>query len=748
MTQEEFHKRYQYNPSSDCLGEGGFGKVYKAYDTHRDRYVAIKMAEVKPHLAEVRLKKEVEMISKLPTHPNIAYYEECYSFATFAGEYDFGILQYYEEGNLKQLIHSAQLTDEQKDSILRQILDGIAFLHQQGVIHRDLKPQNILIVNRNGAYIPKITDFGISKQLDASHSSVYTNSLTGAGTLAFASPEQLCGQEIRKNTDMWSFGVIASWLFTSKLPFKTSTEVPNNEGERIELYKQITKGEIGISINHLPSNWYSVVKQCLIVDCDKRIADASGCIELLSGVSIEVNPNAIIAEPKVVPKQKEKNRRFTSISPIKAIGSFVRKWKIAIIAVLVITLIPVGLYLHWDYKYHYNFAYSFSEGLAAVKKGDKWGFIDGTGNLVIPYKFKGVEPVWNQKNDVMEGVFHEGLGLVYNNDKKVFINRKGQVVFELKYDPVNLACFYHGLLGVQIKEGKYGFLNKKGKIVSAVYDNIGSFSDGLAAVCKEGLIGFVDTTGKEVIKCKFKASMDFGPCFINGIAVLNDVDRYTDITRVFYINHKGDILLKLNPNIVSEGYNFENGFALLSLRNYSYVLIDMRGKFVRNISTKGTIVSSYGGINSVILSGFIEGFGLFRFHNSYEFIDIYGYRLGTSDYIKACYFCEGRAAVQNKLEKWGFINENGAEITPLKYDKILNYREGLAVVGIGVGNKGDFSDYNRYKWGFVDKSGKEVLPCQFEEAESFSEGFARVKNSDKNGYYFIDKNGKTIGSWY
>lgn len=104
MTQEEFHKRYQYNPNSDCLGEGGFGKVYKAFDTHRDRYVAIKMAEVKPHLESVRLRKEVETISKLPTHPNVAYYEECYTFSTFAGEYDFGVLQYYKLGNLEQLV--------------------------------------------------------------------------------------------------------------------------------------------------------------------------------------------------------------------------------------------------------------------------------------------------------------------------------------------------------------------------------------------------------------------------------------------------------------------------------------------------------------------------------------------------------------------------------------------------------------------------------------------------------------------
>src|ERR1035437_8042051 len=108
MTQEEFHKRYQYNPSTDCLGEGGFGKVFKAYDNYRDRWVAIKMADVKPGLEQIRLKHEVELINKLPIHSNIAYYEECYSFSTFAGEYDFGVLQYYESGNLESLLSRSE----------------------------------------------------------------------------------------------------------------------------------------------------------------------------------------------------------------------------------------------------------------------------------------------------------------------------------------------------------------------------------------------------------------------------------------------------------------------------------------------------------------------------------------------------------------------------------------------------------------------------------------------------------------
>lgn len=302
MTQEEFHNRYQYNPNTDCLGEGGFGKVYKAYDNHRDRFVAIKMAEVKPHLEEVRLRKEVETISKLPSHPNIAYYEECYTFSTFAGEYDFGVLQYYEQGNLQQLYTDQQLTYAQKNSLLKQILEGIAFLHQQGIIHRDLKPQNILIVNRNGEYIPKITDFGISKKLDVNKSSVFTNSLAGYGTLSFASPEQLKGNVISKNTDLWSFGVIVCWIFTGKLPFNSGAQAVTSEAGRMELFKQIMAGEASAIIQQLPLDWCNLVKQCLVVNVEKRISSATKCIQtLLKGDS--EHSTSLIQKPQTTSKE-------------------------------------------------------------------------------------------------------------------------------------------------------------------------------------------------------------------------------------------------------------------------------------------------------------------------------------------------------------------------------------------------------------------------------------------------------------
>jgi len=342
MTHEQFQQRFQYNPATDKLGEGGFGKVFKAYDTHRDRWVAIKIAEVKVGLEQARLKKEVELVNKLPSHPNIAYYEECYTFSSFAGEYDFGILQFYQAGNLQQLADKTQLSLTQKEVILTQLLEGIGFLHSHGIIHRDLKPQNILIVNRNGEYIPKITDFGISKQLDINKSSVFNNSLAGAGTLSFASPEQLGDRTIRKNTDLWSFGVIAFWMLTGKLPFNTGSHASTSETGRAELLRQITSGVLPSSLASLEPRWQNLIKSCLIVHTETRIHKADDCLALLSGKTPPPPP-----PPKPQPETEIKNPPKPTPTPTPlpapvATKNYTPYWLLAAAAVIIIVLLVMN----------------------------------------------------------------------------------------------------------------------------------------------------------------------------------------------------------------------------------------------------------------------------------------------------------------------------------------------------------------------------------------------------------------------
>ncbi len=100
MNQQEFLQRYKYDRRRDRIGSGGFGSVYKVFDTLENEYVALKIAEVNPMHESLNLLKEVELASSLARHVNIGKYTHCYRFGTLTGIYDFEILQYYPEGNL------------------------------------------------------------------------------------------------------------------------------------------------------------------------------------------------------------------------------------------------------------------------------------------------------------------------------------------------------------------------------------------------------------------------------------------------------------------------------------------------------------------------------------------------------------------------------------------------------------------------------------------------------------------------
>lgn len=286
MGQDDFLKRYTYNPSTDSLGSGGFGDVYRAYDNFLDREVAIKVSQVRPNTEAVRLRNEVEKATQL-LHPNIAHYEECYTLTYPTGEYDFAVMQYYKNGSLDKLLMSGNLPLSDIKDILMQMLEGIAYLHQHNIIHRDLKPQNVLIARRNGRYIPKITDFGISKQLDQDDSSAVSNSILG-GTRSYASPEQLKEASIRKNTDLWSFGIIAYQAFIGKLPFTSGSFSPTSEEGRQEQFRRMVSGNLPSEVHAIPQPWRRLIIECLTVNNEKRIAHAEDALNILSEVGEEI----------------------------------------------------------------------------------------------------------------------------------------------------------------------------------------------------------------------------------------------------------------------------------------------------------------------------------------------------------------------------------------------------------------------------------------------------------------------------
>ncbi len=276
MNKKDFFERYTFNFSKDKLGGGSFGKVYKAYDTVLDKYIALKIAEqIEIDGRIFGLADEFKALAQLSDHPNIAKYEQLYSFEMQNGMYDYAVMQYYPNGNLSQLLKKVPLSMANKNEIATQLMDGIAYLHANDVVHRDLKPSNILIHNReqNGTikYIPKITDFGLSKKANSKENIHFTNSIA-AGTIAYSSPEQLQGNELMLNTDWWSFGAIVYEIFTGKVMFQGELNGTGySEVEKQNIIDNIIRKDCSEKIAEVPNEWQKILTLCLQRDPQKRI---------------------------------------------------------------------------------------------------------------------------------------------------------------------------------------------------------------------------------------------------------------------------------------------------------------------------------------------------------------------------------------------------------------------------------------------------------------------------------------------
>lgn len=270
MTQEEFFTRYSIDFDNGWLGEGSFGTVYKAYDNYLNIWKAVKIAKVRIiDGKQFSLVSEFQAIKSLPLHPNIAYYENVYQFQMSNGLFDYAVMQYYKDGNLKQFLQSRTLDYESKRQVVEGLLQGVIFLHENNIIHRDIKPGNVMIaIHPQGMIIPKITDFGLSRIKDGDIS--FMTGSIGGGTLEYSSPEQLYGKPISFNTDLWSFGVIVFEVMTGMKPFYDDMS-GNTEAQRLKLYQNITTGNISEKINTIPTPYKEIIELCLEADVRKRV---------------------------------------------------------------------------------------------------------------------------------------------------------------------------------------------------------------------------------------------------------------------------------------------------------------------------------------------------------------------------------------------------------------------------------------------------------------------------------------------
>lgn len=200
------------------IGAGGMSIVYKAKDNRLQRYVAIK--ELREEFAKdeefvAKFRKEALAAASL-SHPNIV------------GIYDVGsdkdthyiVMEYIEGKTLKELIsEEGPFSSKQVLELGKQIVSALKHAHSKRIIHRDIKPQNILITND---HVLKVTDFGIAKAVDSSTIVANNNAI---GSVHYFSPEQAKGKYVNVTSDLYSCGIVLFELATKRLPFEADTHI-------------------------------------------------------------------------------------------------------------------------------------------------------------------------------------------------------------------------------------------------------------------------------------------------------------------------------------------------------------------------------------------------------------------------------------------------------------------------------------------------------------------------------------------
>jgi serine/threonine protein kinase len=243
------------------LGEGGMGRVYLAEHVKMGRKSALKVLHpgmVKDLDAITRFNREAANASRI-SHPNVA---AVYDFGETADGLIYLAMEYVDGESLARVIEkNGPLSPRRAGEIVRQTADALAVAHEVGLVHRDLKPDNILLVaTRDGGDLVKVVDFGIAKAADDESRKVTKTGFL-IGTPDYMSPEQFAGDALDGRSDIYSLGLVAFNMLTGRLPFPS-------ESARESLIMRLTDAPMSLRLAAPSVDWPDDVQEVI----DKALA--------------------------------------------------------------------------------------------------------------------------------------------------------------------------------------------------------------------------------------------------------------------------------------------------------------------------------------------------------------------------------------------------------------------------------------------------------------------------------------------
>ncbi|OBZ14624.1 hypothetical protein A8L34_11930 [Bacillus sp. FJAT-27264] len=290
----------------NLIGQGGLSEVFLAFDEFTKRKVALKIYSDNNHsFSTARIQREVEIISNL-RHPNII---TLFDVGYFQNSYY--LVQEFIEGNtLEYEIESSELTIKNAFKYSKDILTALLYLHENDVIHRDLKPYNILIDKRNSRAV--LSDFGISITESELHRTTQLTLPGGfIGTPAYMAPEQMGSNNITPRADIYSFGLVIYRMFSGNLPFnyKALNEIYNRA---VKSYTVTVDNNALIGKDELEK----LINRMLALEPDQR-PEINEVLEAITVLENRNNNNTEKIHNGTFEKEKEQNSEKVSAFELK-----------------------------------------------------------------------------------------------------------------------------------------------------------------------------------------------------------------------------------------------------------------------------------------------------------------------------------------------------------------------------------------------------------------------------------------------
>jgi serine/threonine protein kinase len=604
------------------LGRGGFGETYLAEDIHLPKRPWRVVKKLTPRSSDAWILQagrrlfdtEAQILHQLGNHPQIPQL-----FAHFEENQEFYLVQEFIAGHdLSYEIKPGQVWNEAKvTALLREILDILSFVHQRQVIHRDIKPRNIIRRETDRTLV--LIDFGSVKQVSSHAIAVpaQTALTIGIGTPGYMPSEQALGTP-RFSSDVYAVGVMAIAALTG-LAVSQLTKDPRTD-EIIWRHQAPVSDRLANLLSIMVrydfrERFTSAVEVLQALDSSEPLQPKLQIVR--ADQAVGRLPSPARDHPEVaIPAQFDEAYSFAEgLARIMVEDQYGYTNRVGDIT------IPV----------QFKEAYSFSDGLARVKINQSYGYINQTGDVVVPPQFTEAYS------------FSEGLALVRIGTKYGYIGRQGNVVIPPQFDVA--YSFSEGLATVRVNSKGYGFIDPKGHLVIRPRPKAESFSGGFAAVSTVGKrFGYINKRDEMIIRPLFHRAYPFS----EGIALV-EIDR-----KVGYINTQGEIIIPIDFQSVyplDRELFFSDGLAKAWTDSKTCVFLNTQGHIV--------IQAQFDRVDA-----FSEGVArIFDRDQGYGFIDQRGDAIVMPQYRGARSFSEGLAAV--KLgNQWGYIHNPLQPFTP------------------------------------------------------------------------------------